>query len=197
MTLFKSLIYRGFPYIDFGYGGIFTNAKTGINKVWYVFDYPIILKTRITNMDKPFRQFVIDKILSNPELTIEKDVFDDRGEYVPISEEGKANTYTMYSVVATNSNGKFYVGSIRDSYYMSSYSNFMNSNIRKTEGVAAIAKDDKNHKWCGWSHRAHMCFGIGDKVFESDYGDEETLYRLHGSVTIKTEGDMVEKRQIR
>ncbi len=52
--------------------------------------------------------------------------------------------------------------------------------------VASIGYNPYQQKWYGWSHRAVFCFGIGDKLFEEGFGDENTPYNQHGSVTIET-----------
>lgn len=48
-------------------------------------------------------------------------------------------------------------------------------------GYSAVAK-----KWYGWSHRAIFGFGIGDKIFEAEFGNDHTSFAEHGSVTIET-----------
>jgi hypothetical protein len=48
---------------------------------------------------------------------------------------------------------------------------------------------EREQKWYGWSHRAIVGFGIGDKIFEEDFGDDETPFTKHGSKTIRTLDD--------
>lgn len=55
--------------------------------------------------------------------------------------------------------------------------------------VHSIGFSEKEKKWYGWSHRAIVGFGIGDKIFEPDYGDENTVFTKHGSKTIKNMDD--------
>ena len=52
--------------------------------------------------------------------------------------------------------------------------------------VCSIGYCPSEKKWYGWSHRAIAGFGIGDKIFEEDFGDDKTPFVKHGSVTIKT-----------
>ena len=58
--------------------------------------------------------------------------------------------------------------------------------------VCSIGFSEKEQKWYGWSHRAMVGFGIGDKIFEEGFGDENTLFTEHGSVTIE---NMAQARQ--
>ena len=56
--------------------------------------------------------------------------------------------------------------------------------IQKTQPghcVASIGFDEAAQKWAGWSHRAVCSFGVGDRIFEEEFGDAETLYTQHGS----------------
>lgn len=53
----------------------------------------------------------------------------------------------------------------------------------------SIGFSEKEKKWYGWSHRAIFGFGIGDMIFEPNYGDEKTPFKKHGSKKIKTLSD--------
>ena len=44
---------------------------------------------------------------------------------------------------------------------------------------------EKEKKWYGWSHRAIIGFGIGDKIFEPNFGTDKTPYVQHGKKTIR------------
>ena len=55
-----------------------------------------------------------------------------------------------------------------------------------------IGFSDKEQKWYGWSHRVIIGFGVGDRIFEVDYGDEKTLFVKHGSRPIKNMADAEE-----
>ncbi len=48
---------------------------------------------------------------------------------------------------------------------------------------------EREQKWYGWSHRAVCGFGIGDRIFEPDFGDDKTLFTRHGSQPIKNMDD--------
>lgn len=47
----------------------------------------------------------------------------------------------------------------------------------------------ENGKWYGWSHRAMVGFGVGDRIFEAKFGDEYTDLRKHGQHPIRTDSD--------
>lgn len=51
---------------------------------------------------------------------------------------------------------------------------------------------DREQKWYGWSHRAVVGFGIGDMVFEVDFGDDKTSFVRHGKRKIKNMSDAEE-----
>ena len=55
--------------------------------------------------------------------------------------------------------------------------------------VCSIGFCARGGKWCGWSHRAICGFGIGDKIFEPEYGNDKTPFVKHGRKTIKTLAD--------
>jgi len=52
--------------------------------------------------------------------------------------------------------------------------------------VCSIGYNEEEQKWYGWSHRAICGFGVGDKVFDEDFGDDSTLFTQHGKKTITT-----------
>ncbi len=54
------------------------------------------------------------------------------------------------------------------------------------QAVAQIGFCEADQKWYGWSHRAMCGFGRGDRIFDKDYGDETTIFVLHGSKVIQT-----------
>lgn len=63
----------------------------------------------------------------------------------------------------------------------------------KKHCVCSIGYCKRQRKWYGWSHRAMVGFGIGDKLFEENYrehADEKVRDHIpflkHGSVVIRT-----------
>ena len=56
---------------------------------------------------------------------------------------------------------------------------------KPSDSICSIGFNEKENKWYGWSHRAICGFGIGDKLFIEDFGDDKTLFTKHGKETIK------------
>lgn len=55
--------------------------------------------------------------------------------------------------------------------------------------VCSIGFNKQEQKWYGWSHRAICGFGIGDRIFEERFGNDQTPFIKHGKKTIKTIAD--------
>jgi len=51
--------------------------------------------------------------------------------------------------------------------------------------VCSIGFNPQNNTWYGWSHRAICGFTIGNKIFEEDFGDENTSFKERGTQIIK------------
>ena len=133
------------------------------------------IRCKVKNPNKPYKQFVIDKIEKHPEMVIDRWFF---------NEKDKSNGY-MY-IVRTKKNE--YIGDIKTAYYISDLKDF------KTFGkgnTVCVGYDKKRNMACGWSHRAKVCFGIGDRVFEENYGNDSTPFNKHGRKTIKSYADMM------
>ena len=56
---------------------------------------------------------------------------------------------------------------------------------KKDNCVCSIGFNTEENKWYGWSHRAICGFGIGDKVFQERFGDDNTPFTKHGNKTIE------------
>jgi hypothetical protein len=57
------------------------------------------------------------------------------------------------------------------------------------DSVNSIGWSEKEQKYYGWSHRAICGFGIGDMLFEPEFGDDKTPFNKHGSKKIKNKYD--------
>jgi len=55
-----------------------------------------------------------------------------------------------------------------------------------SDSVCSIGYSEKDGKWYGWSHRAIVGFQKGDRIFEEEYGDENTPFLKHGRKPIRT-----------
>lgn len=65
--------------------------------------------------------------------------------------------------------------------------------FKEKHGIKVISSglgySEKEQKWYGWSHRAVHGFGIGDMIFDKEYGNDETPYNKHGNEKIKNMKD--------
>ncbi len=61
-----------------------------------------------------------------------------------------------------------------------------------TAEKGCIGKSSKDGKWYGWSHRAICGFGMGDRIFDQNYGDDQTPFVKHGKRPIKNNDDAKE-----
>lgn len=52
--------------------------------------------------------------------------------------------------------------------------------------ICTIGFSKRLKKWFGWSHRAICGFGLGDRIFEEKYGNDDTPFIRHGRMTITT-----------
>ncbi len=62
------------------------------------------------------------------------------------------------------------------------------SSTNDKDGSANIGYNPVAKKWFGWSHRAIVGFGIGDKLFDENYkkATDDTPFIKYGGITIKT-----------
>ena len=61
--------------------------------------------------------------------------------------------------------------------------------ISNNHNVCSIGYSDKEKKWYGWSHRSICGFGVGDKIFDKNFGDDDTHFLRHRAKTIKNMSD--------
>lgn len=111
-----------------------------------------------------------------------RDGYEIRTEIIDDSQWGGSGNLEMVSCY--NPNGD-YIGDVRDAEYLVTKMGILPELSTPNHGVCSVGYCPKKEKWAGWSHRALCFFGIGDKVFEEDFGDDQTLFVEHGSVTIK------------
>lgn len=61
--------------------------------------------------------------------------------------------------------------------------------IDKKHRVCSVGFCEREKKWYGWSHRAIVGFGVGDMIFEEEFGTDETPFVQHGMKPIRTMAD--------
>lgn len=78
-----------------------------------------------------------------------------------------------------------YIGSSKMARYLIVKRGIAPEIAKPDHNICAVGYCQKESKWYGWSHRAMCGFGIGDRLFEEEYGNDQTLFSEHGSETIK------------
>ena len=130
------------------------------------------IKCKLKDPDRPYKQKVIDTINHHPEMELTT--------WHPDDKESQAAGFYMH-IVRTKDTGA-YIGDIRDAYFKTNMHDFRTH--REGSSTVCAGYDPFERKACGWSHRAMVCFRKGDKLFEEDYGDENTPFNQHGHSTI-------------
>lgn len=105
-----------------------------------------------------------------------------RTEWIDDTEEGGTG-FEMKSAYTPFGD---YIGDPKMAYYLCKKMGITPSKIDKTRNICSIGFSEKENAWAGWSHRALCFFGLGDKIFEADFGDDDTPYKKHGRVVIET-----------
>ncbi len=110
-----------------------------------------------------------------------------------IRENKTDKAWTAVIMTAFSSIDGSYIGPVRDTYNKIKKWGVSKFQAGKLGGTVAniafkesVAESEDGEGWCGWSHRARVCFKIGDKIFEEGFGDDKTLFSQHGTKTIKT-----------
>ena len=77
-----------------------------------------------------------------------------------------------------------YIGEPKMAYYLCKKKGIAPEKKRPRINICSIGFSKKDGKYYGWSHRALCGFAIGDKIFQSRFGNDNTLYIKHGKQTI-------------
>jgi len=123
----------------------------------------VYIPDKNTDSIRRYKRKVIDKILEHPEMQIVIDHSDD---------------FLIQTVL--NKDGK-YIGDVQ---WATKIYHLHDIQPGGDYGVCNIGFNPETQKWCGWSHRAFSCFGINDKLFETNYGNKYTYFNEHGTKTI-------------
>lgn len=81
--------------------------------------------------------------------------------------------------------GGDYLGSLKTARYLIVKRGIYPIKSKSQHCVCSIGFCPKERKWYGWSHRAICGFGIGDRIYEENYGNDNTPFIKHGRKAIK------------
>ena len=82
-----------------------------------------------------------------------------------------------------------HIGETKLAYYFCNKLGIAPELKHKHSQICTIGYSAKDKKYYGWSHRATFGFAIGDKIFEENFGKDDTLFKVHGRKTIKNKED--------
>jgi hypothetical protein len=90
--------------------------------------------------------------------------------------------------VAYNPHGS-YIGDSSIAYYLVVKRGIAPIKSQSKHCVCSIGFCEREQKWYGWSHRTICGFGIGDRIYEEGYGNDDTPFIKRGRKKIKTMRD--------
>lgn len=111
-----------------------------------------------------------------------------RDEYWAMSPEDPEEQWTLMERMAYTPCGE-YIGDSKTAYYICKVKGIIPRTVSPDHSVCSIGYNPIEKKWYGWSHRAMCGFGIGDMIFDEQFGDDSTSYRRHGETKIETMED--------
>lgn len=79
-----------------------------------------------------------------------------------------------------------YIGDPRVARYLIKERGIVPELAAPDKEVCTVGYCEDDGQWYGWSHRAICGFAIGDRIFDPEYGDENTPFKEHGSQTIRS-----------
>jgi len=110
-----------------------------------------------------------------------------RREIVDDSEHGGEGNLPMVNCYSSE-NG-IWIGDAKTALLLCKKKGLRNLQGRSpTGGIAVIGFNESEQKWYGWSHRAICGFGLGDRIFEERFGNDDTPFVKHGKKVIKNIG---------
>ena len=107
-----------------------------------------------------------------------------RFEEVSGEEAGGGPSFVLESAYTPSGD---YVGNPKDADYLIKERRIAPEIAKEGHSVCSIGFCEKEKKWYGWSHRAIVGFGIGDKIFEEGWSEatDDTPFIDHGPITIE------------
>ncbi len=157
-------------------------TKTAYNKklggwggFWH-FLPEIAIKCKLKDPKRPYKQHVIDMITNHDEMILSKFFYSD-------------DNNDNYMWVVKTPKGE-YIGDI-DSALSILFLKELGTHGEESDTIC-FGYNEENGMACGYSHRARQCFQMGDKIFISKFGDDNTLFREHGIDNIMTHADLME-----
>lgn len=104
-----------------------------------------------------------------------------RRELVQMGEDNKMEMENCYNTAGD------YIGNLKDANFLTQKRRIYPVLSNQNNSVCSIGYCPSDKKWYGWSHRAIAGFGIGDKIYEEDFSDDDKMpFIKHGRHTIKT-----------
>jgi len=119
---------------------------------------------------------VVEQVIK-PGYTLQKEIVDD----TDFGGDGAMEMESCYSLYSG-----LYMGSPKMAKFLCEKMGIREIQPRTSNSnICSIGFNEAEQKWYGWSHRAICGFGIGDKIFNRKYGDENTKWNKRGKVTIR------------
>ena len=84
--------------------------------------------------------------------------------------------------------GGDYIGNPRTARFLVVKRGIVPEKINASHNICSVGFCEAENKWHGWSHRAIVGFGVGDKLFEERFegATDETPFVRHGDITIES-----------
>ena len=188
MKLIEKLkLYQGFHYPVIGErfvcgGNRHAMAYTNYLRIFgHYISYGI--KVRLSNPETPYSLYAVNKICTHSEMKLGKFFYNDRGEVV--DEKDKDVEGHIWTV---NTKDGLSIGDIATAYGVCELEKFdtylKDDSEDSTTVCCGYSREER--KWFGWSHRAFLGFGLGDMVYEPEFGNELTPFLEHGEERIDT-----------
>ncbi len=156
-----------------------------LNIKYYGIDsYPKCLSECLERKEQNLNESLLDDF----DIKLEREEPVEKYGYIIRHQTMKGMKDRIPLVDCVTSGDRYYIGDVKQTKFLTENRNLTELQPAYPEkyNVCNIGFDKENNRWYGYSHRAICGFGIGDKIFEADFGDGKTLFKNHGRETIKT-----------